>query len=302
MLLSIENDDFFQTKEDFISIPKDAINQDPEMEEQENRTLADPLQRGDQIAEQNNTIHSQTTDEDLDLGFPVVCNLCDEEFSSKVILRHCSSQHRVENGTIRTLSRTIPMKPDSIYNNKRHIKPGLVLVDKEGNYAVLKSKFDNDVWEAEKFPSSEKVKLKILDDIATSRAIGWLSKTNGEELEIIDLNSDDIKSYHSSSFKPKVFITSDNQREEESTYVVNIPKSRHGEEKCVKAKQKELKNFENFDVYEIVDIPEDPKAVIIDTEWVLVEKEIAQTQEYETKARLCLRGDQERNKHLTSWG
>ena len=57
-------------------------------------------------------------------------------------------------------------------------------------------------------------------------------------------------------------------------------------------------NFEYFDVYETVDIPEDPNAVIIDTEWVLVEKEIAQTQEYETKARLCLRRDQERNKHL----
>ena len=133
-------------------------------------------------------------DENLDLGFPVVCNLCDEEFSSKVILRHCTSQHRVENGTVRTLSRTIPMKPDSMYNNKRHIKPGLVLVDKEGNYAVLKSKIDNFSWKAKRFPGSEEVKLKLLEDIATSRAIGWLSKTNGEELEIIDLNSDSSKS------------------------------------------------------------------------------------------------------------
>ena len=95
-----------------------------------------------------------------------------------------------------------------------------------------------------------------------------------------------------------MFITSDNQREEESAYVVNIPKSRHGEEGCVKAKKKELQNFEMFDVYEVVSIPDDPKAVIIDTEWVLVEKEIAQSQEYEIKARLCLRGDQEVNKHL----
>ena len=38
----------------------------------------------------------------------------------------------------------------------------------------------------------------------------------------------------------KVFFTAEKEQEPEVTLVVNIPRSRHGEEKCVTAKKKEL--------------------------------------------------------------
>ena len=62
------------------------------------------------------------------------------------------------------------------------------------------------------------------------------------------------------------------EKEADIVMVVNIPRSRHGEEKCVEAKARELRDFADFDVYDIVDIPKD--ANVIGTEWVLVEKEI----------------------------
>ena len=64
----------------------------------------------------------------------------------------------------------------------------------------------------------------------------------------------------------------------------------------MKAKFKELENFVTFDVYDVVDAPKD--ANIIGTEWVLVEKENIKTNKMETRARLCIRGDLEANKHL----
>ena len=56
-----------------------------------------------------------------------------------------------------------------------------------------------------------------------------------------------------------------------------------------------MKDFQNYDVYEVVDKPENKN--IIGTEWVLVEKEKPDGS-IVTKARLCLRGDQEQGIHL----
>ena len=77
--------------------------------------------------------------------------------------------------------------------------------------------------------------------------------------------------------------------------MTNILRSRHNEPECVAAKTKELKDFQNYDVYEVVDKPENKN--IIGTEWVLVEKEKPDGS-IVTKARLCLRGDQEQGIHL----
>ena len=93
----------------------------------------------------------------------------------------------------------------------------------------------------------------------------------------------------------KVFFTSHTEYNEETVYVTNIPRSRHNEPECVAAKTKELKDFQNYDVYEVVDKPENKN--IIGTEWVLVEKEKPDGS-IVTKARLCLRGDQEQGIHL----
>ena len=58
---------------------------------------------------------------------------------------------------------------------------------------------------------------------------------------------------------------------------------------------KELDDFEQFDVYEEVLRPEN--ANLIATQWVVVDKETEQG-DIKRKARLCMRGDRERNKHL----
>ena len=76
----------------------------------------------------------------------------------------------------------------------------------------------------------------------------------------------------------------------------------HLEKNCVmkqeiealKAKMKELENFNTFDVYETVNKPQEQ--VVIDTEWVIVEKE-GKDGDVITKARLCMRGDCEKNRH-----
>ena len=69
----------------------------------------------------------------------------------------------------------------------------------------------------------------------------------------------------------KVFFAAEKEKELNIAYVVNIPRSRHGEDRCVAAKKKELQDFVDFDVYDIVDVPKN--ANIIGTEWVLVEKD-----------------------------
>ena len=54
----------------------------------------------------------------------------------------------------------------------------------------------------------------------------------------------------------------------------------------------ELKNFELYDVYEVVERPKDTN--IISTQWVLVDKEVQGQEQLIRKARLCMRGDQEK--------
>lgn len=66
--------------------------------------------------------------------------------------------------------------------------------------------------------------------------------------------------------------------------MVNIPCLRHGEEKYVEAKTRELSDLPHFIVYEIVDIPNNAKK--IGTEWVLEEKDDS----LGTKAWLCSLG------------
>ena len=95
----------------------------------------------------------------------------------------------------------------------------------------------------------------------------------------------------------KVFFAAEKEQEQEPEVVLvaNIPRSRHGEERCVAAKKKELQDFSDFDVYDIVDLPKDVN--VIGTEWVLVEKEGNEGNKV-VKARLCARGDLEAGKHM----
>ena len=77
------------------------------------------------------------------------------------------------------------------------------------------------------------------------------------------------------------------------TYVVTLPRNRHFEPQVVVAKTEELEKFKNFEAYEIVDTPDNKK--ILGTSWVVTEKE--KDGKMITKARLCVRGDQEENKN-----
>ena len=93
------------------------------------------------------------------------------------------------------------------------------------------------------------------------------------------------------AYNKKVFFTAVSNYHEDQVYVVNIPRSKHREPACVTAKQKELRDYDNFEVFEVVDMPDNDN--IISTEWVLVEKEKMDGTKV-VKARLCIRGDQEK--------
>ena len=74
----------------------------------------------------------------------------------------------------------------------------------------------------------------------------------------------------------------------EACFAVNIPRWRHGDRRCMEAKEAELKNFDEFGVYEVV---KDEKQDRLGTQWVLTER--IKAGEYGVKARLTIRGDQE---------
>ena len=59
------------------------------------------------------------------------------------------------------------------------------------------------------------------------------------------------------------------------------------------AKIKELRKFEDYDVYEVVNRPNNEN--IIDTQWVLVNKEVSGEEQLKRKARLCMCGNKEEN-------
>ena len=82
-----------------------------------------------------------------------------------------------------------------------------------------------------------------------------------------------------------------NDEEEIQVLHVIIPRSQHHEPTSLKAKRQELEHFENYDVYQVVDKPSNVK--IINTQWVIVDKEVPGKKEPVRKARLTMRGDQE---------
>ena len=98
------------------------------------------------------------------------------------------------------------------------------------------------------------------------------------------------------SEEAQVFFTSENEPiDNEEVYVVTLPPSRHNEPESVTAKETELNNFDSFDVYEEVERPKEGN--VIATQWVIVDKE-KEDGSIVRKARLCMRGDKEKNKHL----
>lgn len=81
--------------------------------------------------------------------------------------------------------------------------------------------------------------------------------------------------------------------EEITTYVVEVPKSRHNEAEVINAKEKELDNFQYYEAFEEV---KDTGQEKIGSRWVITEKERQDGQKTKIKARLVARGFQETEK------
>ena len=150
--------------------------------------------------------------------------------------------------------------------------------------SVFKVKKD-DTIRYRKGESSEWIEAKVVSRAGKvgSKYDKWwnLRNTKTGHIEPEDFNSlKDIQ---------RVSVNSVEKKEDEDTvYVVNIPRYRHSEEACKQAKEKELASWEEYEVYEEV---EDVGQVRLGTNWVLTEKELKG--ERIVKARLTVRGDQE---------
>ena len=151
-----EEEDFKKIGEKYVSLPRpESFPQDDppndlsmleeesgeESSHQEVNTRADVHQETTKISKNTSTAIDNTL-----FGFPVVCNVCDEEMTSLKIVKHAKTSHN-KDGTVRSLARAIPPTSDSIYNNLNHIMRGLVLVNKNGEYYLLEEKRDSG-WNA----------------------------------------------------------------------------------------------------------------------------------------------------------
>ena len=243
---------------------------------------------------EHNKPATSTSSSVRDLGDPMICSLCHKEFSSLNIVRHLQLHHGISHPSVRNLATMSDRRPDSIYENVDNLRPGVVMASQLGEYLVLVSPTPEG-WRVRNMATQEESELELIKEMTELRFIGQLDSQEKEGLYVI---RDGTRRYYSNTdYQEKVFFTAQEQYEPEITYVVNIPRSRHGEPRCVAAKMKELDDFSNYDVYDIVDRPTEPGANIISCQWVLVEKEKPDGTTV-TKARLCVEGNLEQNKHL----
>ena len=235
---------------------------------------------------------TKNSDQTTDLGEPVMCNLCQREFSSLHVKDHIQQDHGIVRPNVRSMTTLLDKRPDSLYENVDKLRPGIVMVDQAGNYVVLVHPTALG-WRVRNIASREETDLELSREMTEMRFVGDLEK---EEPEGIFISKEGVSKFcNKSDYQAKVFFTAQEQFSPEVAYVVNIPRSRHAEPKCVAAKLKELDDFSNYDVYDIVDRPENTN--IISTQWVLVEKDRPDGSTV-TKARLCIEGNFEENRHL----
>ena len=235
---------------------------------------------------------ANSTQSALDLGTPLQCNLCEKETSSRNFTEHCQQAHNVTRPNMRQHATAVQPKPDSIYENAARLKKGVVVVDDSGNYLTLVKPTVNG-WTTQNVNTKEERNLELIKDMADMRFIGTLESETEEGINVINVNDERIFVEHG-AYTKRIFFTAVTNYHEEQVFVVNIPRSRHTEPACIAAKQKELRDYEHYEVFDVVDYPDSDN--IISTEWVLVEKEKLDGTKV-TKARLCLRGDQERALH-----
>ena len=271
-----------------------------EIQRQEYNDRAQPqeAQHGDiQDIPLENSANKTSTANLEDIGNPMLCNMCHSEISSKDIHRHISVEHNILRPNIRSMAQMIDPAPDSLYRNINKLTAGDVIVTKQGRYLELSEEQPDKGWTAEDVVSKELLTLDLVKDMAAMRYVGKIQDSSDQGLNVTNREGQQVF-YSFRDHIKKVFVATEHEAEDEDSqkiFVVNIPKSRHSEPLCVAAKEKELKDFDHFDVYETVDQP--INANIIGTEWVLVEKDKSDGSRV-IKARLCMRGDCEENKHL----
>ena len=109
----------------------------------------------------------------------------------------------------------------------------------------------------------------------------WWNLSNNESghIEALDLGNVDIL---------EIVAPGKTDAPEENTYVVGIPRYRHGEQACMDAKDKEFESWDNYNVYTEV---ADTGQIRLGTNWILTEKVVDGARII--KARLTIRGDQE---------
>ena len=274
--------------------PNDA--NEPAASSPESEPQQEQDQNNDVTQDQNTERPANSTNnpaEVRDLGQPMMCNLCQREVSSLNIRQHIQDKHQIVQPNLRTLATMMDRKPDSLYENIENLKPGVAMVDQQGDYVVLQEPTEEG-WKVKSIVTGLEKELELIKDMTEMRYIGVLDSETEEGVNIVQDQKNKFISYD--DYKSKVFFTAQEQYEPEVAYVVNIPRSRHGEPKCVAAKEKELNDFSNYDVYEVVDRPK-KGTNIINTQWVLVEKDKADGTTV-TKARLCIEGNLEQNRHL----
>ena len=279
-----------------------CVQPHPSAEDQiQSQTEEDSQHQGepDSVITSAQTPATSTTLTKDQLGLPVMCNVCNKETSSKNIQKHCQEKHNIPRANVRAYSTVIDARPDSLFMNLENLKSGTALSDDQGKYFVLKDPTTTG-WTAHEVASKQDVSLDYISDMVEMRVLGDMESQQQDGFYVSNRGQSIFIELQ--DYTKKVFISSlAEQAQEESlvpvnsVFVVNIPRRRHGEAQCVAAKMKELNDFDNYDVYEVVDRPQGVN--IIDTQWVLVEKERMDGSKV-TKARLCMRGDQELNKHL----
>ena len=106
VLLHKSEDQFNAVGDEFISIPN------PDKETSTAQNSANVIISGDR---------DPSVDPDIDLGFPVMCNRCEKEMSSKMVITHYEHNHNSEKGSIRKLfllSEHISLKIDVLQKSK----------------------------------------------------------------------------------------------------------------------------------------------------------------------------------------
>lgn len=135
------------------------------------------------------------------------------------------------------------------------------------------------------------------DDVLTGEVTLRAGKVGRKYQHVWNICNDangETDHYDATKFKLLERIEDDVSAQVEEAFVVTVPRHLHNDRRCMEAKDKELANWDEFETYvEVEDVGQE----CIGTVWQLIEKMIDGVNTI--KARLCLRGDQEKAEFRT---